>query len=247
MSTRIAVVDDVEIDRNTLSLDICSWLSKKGESGNASCTTFSNGIDFLQDGGLSGEFQIVFLDICMDMMNGIDTALQLKKVHPECIVVFITSDKNFALDAYAAHPFDYLVKPYTKERLEKLLSDLGGVIYKNKEEVEIRIPHGSFTVGLSQIIAVLSAGHGVELHLIDGRTISSISSFSETSELLGQWTCFLLVNRGVLVNMDHAVQIRDGSIILSEEHSYPLRVKNQTELIRQFMQYQLKYRMGRIS
>jgi len=59
---------------------------------------------------------IVFLDIKMPGMSGIDVA---KKITEKCWIVFVTAYDEFAIEAFENEAIDYLLKPVTVERLEK--------------------------------------------------------------------------------------------------------------------------------
>jgi two-component SAPR family response regulator len=62
---------------------------------------------------------IALLDIDMPDMDGITLAVNLKQLRPDTAVVFLTAYKQFAYDAFAAHPSGYLLKPVMLEELER--------------------------------------------------------------------------------------------------------------------------------
>ncbi len=246
MSFRFAVADDCVQDRVRLQNDLSAWLRNHESMSDTGCEAFSSGMELLQNGGMSGRFSAVFLDICMDGLSGIETAYRLRAAQPDCLIVFITSEKSYALDAFPLHPFDYLVKPYSKERLSFLMADITRVLPRSVEEAEFRVAYGTIRLPVSGIVSAVSSGHGMNILLSDGKAVTVLTSFSEMQTKLSAWPCFLTVNRGIIVNMDHALRINNGSIMMTGQVSYPLRVRNQNELIRQFTQYQIKHRMGGI-
>lgn len=50
-------------------------------------------------------YQVVFLDVCMEGTNGIETARQLRDADPELLIVFVTSSPEYVWDAFPVHPF----------------------------------------------------------------------------------------------------------------------------------------------
>ena len=68
----------------------------------------------------SKNYQVVFLDICMEGTNGIETARILRRTDPDLLLVFVTSSPEYVWDAFPVHPFDYLLKPYREEKLFQL-------------------------------------------------------------------------------------------------------------------------------
>ena len=87
------------------------------------CDHFESGDAFLQ-AFPSRAYQAVFLDICMEGTNGIDTARTLRRTDPDLPLVFVTSSPEYVWDAFPVHPFDYLLKPYREERLFQLADEL---------------------------------------------------------------------------------------------------------------------------
>lgn len=67
---------------------------------------------------------VVFLDIEMKDLNGMQTAKKIRERCPDTIIIFITGYRNFALDAFKLKSMDYLIKPVTEKRMKILVQDL---------------------------------------------------------------------------------------------------------------------------
>ena len=80
------------------------------------CTLFSDGGIFLRT-GTAQSFDVIFLDICMPRLNGIETARRLREQNPKALIVFVTASPEYVWDALPLHPFDYLRKPYEEARI----------------------------------------------------------------------------------------------------------------------------------
>ena len=65
MKLQIAIVDDLAVDRRELRLQLGKWFLTNRKDIQVSFTEFNTAQDFLLQGGYSGKFEIVFLDICM--------------------------------------------------------------------------------------------------------------------------------------------------------------------------------------
>lgn len=244
MSIEIAVVDDIAADRYHLIADIRSWLCRNGRADDIIVHGFSDGVSFLHSGGLSGRMAIVFLDICMDILNGIETAERLRGGLSDSLIIFVTTAQEYALAAYPVHPFDYFVKPYDLKRLDQVLSDAFRLLDAKVEMAEFRVPHGTIHLRIDQVESAVAAGHSVTLRLKDGTCVASNAPFSEVVERLAAYSCFLLINRGVLINMDFVYQLLSDSVVLQSGSVYPLRVRGRSDLIRVLTHYQIQRRMG---
>ena len=116
MLIRIAIVDDQPEARELLRQD----LLVRAPAG-TSIACFDSSESFLS-GFVPGDDSLIFPDICMKGMNGIEAAERVRKRSARCLIVFLTSSREYAFDAFPIHPFDYLVKPYQTSQLEHVLS-----------------------------------------------------------------------------------------------------------------------------
>lgn len=66
----------------------------------------------------------VFLDIDMPKLDGLELALRIQERCPRVIVIFVTAHAQYALEAYKAHPLDFLLKPVKQSRLEECVIHL---------------------------------------------------------------------------------------------------------------------------
>ncbi len=66
----------------------------------------------------------VFLDIDMPKLDGLELALHIQEQCPGIIVIFVTAHAQYALEAYQAHPLDFLLKPVKQTRLDNCIGHL---------------------------------------------------------------------------------------------------------------------------
>lgn len=60
----------------------------------------------------------------MKHLSGVDTAKRMRADDSGCILVFLTSSMDFMPDAFSCHAFEYIVKPFTEERIFQVLEDV---------------------------------------------------------------------------------------------------------------------------
>ena len=109
---RAVLVDDEQLALQHMK-------KKLGELGTVEViSTFSNAESFLIDMEQL-DFQVVFLDIEMPGLNGLDLARIIKEWNKEIYIVFVTAYRDYAIQAFELHSIDYLLKPILKYRLEK--------------------------------------------------------------------------------------------------------------------------------
>lgn len=135
MRLRCAIIEDLRPDAQVLERAL---LAASAHSCRLQCTLYASGSEFLRRGALS-EQDVIFLDICMPGLDGIETARRLRGEDPRIPIVFVTSSEEYVWDALPLHPFDYLRKPYDDARVRKLLDDLLAALGRPEPELELRV------------------------------------------------------------------------------------------------------------
>lgn len=164
----------------------------------------------------SKNYQVVFLDICMEGTNGIETARILRRADPDLLLVFVTSSPEYVWDAFPVHPFDYLLKPYREEKLFQLADELRRVLFRAEPELEVRI-------------------------VSDDGECRTVSTFSQVEQLLRAQENFLVCNRGVILNMDKVLRLDCDCFEMLDGTCLPVRQKDKNTLFAQFTQYQFRH------
>lgn len=90
---------------------------------------------------------VVFLDIEMPKMNGLEVAKHLKELKKSPLIVFATAYPNFAVDAFRQEAVDYLLKPYEEDQLENTIQRLQKLLHGEKD---ITTPTSSSKLAVEQ-------------------------------------------------------------------------------------------------
>jgi two-component system LytT family response regulator len=181
----------------------------------------------------SKEYQVIFLDICMEGTNGIETARILRRTDPDLLLVFVTSSPEYVWDAFPVHPFDYLLKPYREEKLFQLADEL-------RRELEVRIARQQVHLPLRKIQYAMAQNHYVRIVSDDGEC-RAVSTFSQVEQLLRAQENFIVCNRGVILNMDKVLRLDSDCFEMLDGTCLPVRQKDKNTLFAQFTQYQFRH------
>lgn len=188
----------------------------------------------------SKNYQVVFLDICMEGTNGIETARILRRADPDLLLVFVTSSPEYVWDAFPVHPFDYLLKPYREEKLFQLADELRRVLFRAEPELEVRIARQQVHLPLRKIQYAMAQNHYVRVVSDDGEC-RAVSTFSQVEQLLRAQENFLVCNRGVILNMDKVLRLDSDCFEMLDGTCLPVRQKDKNTLFAQFTQYQFRH------
>lgn len=188
----------------------------------------------------SKNYQVVFLDICMEGTNGIETARILRRTDPDLLLVFVTSSPEYVWDAFPVHPFDYLLKPYREEKLFQLADELRRVLFRAEPELEVRIARQQVHLPLRKIQYAMAQNHYVRIVSDDGEC-RIVSTFSQVEQLLRAQENFIVCNRGVILNMDKVLRLDSDCFEMLDGTCLPVRQKDKNTLFAQFTQYQFRH------
>ena len=156
---------------------------------------------------------VVFLDINMPDMNGINLGKIISKIYPEVKIIFITAYKDYAVDAFEVKAFDYLLKPYSEERIRNLLKSL--VSTKNVDNILNRNTSlKKITINMDEKIYVLSltdvdyieANEKETLIFANKKRYVSKIKISKWEEMLEGYN-FYRCHRSYIINLDKIVEI----------------------------------------
>lgn len=161
---------------------------------------------------------IVFLDIELAGENGLHLAAKLEGLNPVPAIVFATAYDEYALQAFDVNAVDYLLKPFSEERIHKMLDKVKKLHLHTKEPGKVDTSNlqckGKIAVMTEEKIILLTCNDIVFLESYEGKCkIRAVNHLYKVSEaLIGlekklPRTQFFRVHRSYLVNIDHIVEI----------------------------------------
>lgn len=159
----------------------------------------------------SGDIDVVFLDVAMPGVTGLDIARILEHFRSPPQVVFVTAHDGHAVDAFELNAVDYLLKPVREERLRESVRralDSGGTVASAAEE-SIAIELGGVTrfIARSQVVYAEAQGDYVRLYTVGG---DSHLVRVPIGTLAADWADagFVRVHRSHLVALSHITEVR---------------------------------------
>ena len=237
MKIRIAIVDDLATDRELLHKCIDSFFEGR-KNDSPSVDEFKSAEDFLPKFS-AGMFELVLLDICMDEMNGIELAKELRAADPHLMIVFQTTAREYAFDAFPIHPFDYLIKPCRQDEVNAVLDEALRVLDAGDPEIRVDAVRATYNVPLRSIIAITSQGHNTDICLNNNQKLTCTETFKSITSKLGGDPRFLMINRGIVINMDHVLAPAADSMQMKDGSSYPIKVNGRATVLSSFSQYMI--------
>ncbi len=189
--------------------------------------SYWNGESFIEDLKEHRTFAMVFMDIFMDKIDGIEAAMNLRQSHnTTSLLVFLTSSPEFMSQAFSYHAFDYVIKPIDTQRIFKLLQEANDFLPIETPYMEISSGRAVYQLLFSQIVSVVSDGHYLEITSSEGRVYRCRMTLREFYSKTHEDKRFLSLNKGIYVNIDYIHSLEQGSCYLKNGSVFPIRVRD---------------------
>lgn len=211
MSINIAIVEDSPNDAQILSGYLSEYF--KNTDKQYTIEIFESSVYFLDK--YTPRFDIVFMDIEMPNMNGMETAAKLREVDKEVLLIFVTNMSQFAVRGYDVEAFGYLIKPVTYQSIAlKLVKAVARLSQLNSGTIIINSKTKFLKVNTSNIKYVEVRGHSLTWHTIDG-VYTSTGSLVHLRKQLGEG--FAFCNQCYLVNLRYCEELNGMEIRVGGE------------------------------
>lgn len=229
---KIAVCDDEKSIREMLRNKICM------EYPEADISFYESGEALLAHDGI---IDILFLDIQMMGINGMETARVLRKKNKDTILIFVTALEEYVFQAFDVGAFHYLVKPFEDEKFREVLHKAVEQSYSRNleqskgEETYIMINNSGIhtKVDLDSIVYAEVFNRKIVVHRLDS-DIEYYGKMSELEHMVGE--DFFRPHRAYLVNFKYVVKY-DASTIYLEKGTALMAKQKFPEFVKKYMKY----------
>lgn len=213
---RIAICDDEEIFRKNIYEIIMKYMDENG----CPCEVdeFASGKDFISLGINMVKYDIVFLDINMDEIDGLETAQEIRKVSNDIFIVFVTAFVNYAVQGYSVNAIRYILK--NNENMKDLMFECLDVISKvmkhTVKKKEFKFNEGIKNVPLELLLYIESKLHKLEFYIMEDK-LNKYLLYGKLDEVEKELEdkAFLRIHQSYLVNMKHIVGINRYEALLN--------------------------------
>lgn len=216
---QIAICDDERFYREKIKYLLDGYLKERMLQ--YTLYFFSSGEEFLEQCENNVRFDIVFLDISMEGVDGIQTAERIRSFHSDTYIVFVTAFVDYALEGYKVNAIRYLMK----DTLEIALEECMNAILQRMKIAWVTFPflEGEKRLYTDNILYVESRGHKSIFHYmkaerVDYQIYKKLDSVEKDLEGHG----FLRIHKSYLVNMKHIRRISNYMVSLDTGEELPV-------------------------
>lgn len=181
-------------------------------------TEFADGMELLDD--YRPVYDILFLDVEMKHLDGMETARRIRELDPEVMLVFITNMAQYAIKGYAVGALDYVLKPVPyfafSQQLQKVEAQLRR---RTRHYLAVPVEGGLRRLDTSRIYYIESEGHRVHFYTEEG-DFAAPGALKALEEKLADRP-FARCNSGYLVNLAQVQAVQQNTV---EVGPYELQV-----------------------
>ena len=230
----ILLVEDDAVEADVLRAHISRYGQEIGEQFDV--TWLRSSLDVA-----SGEksYDLIFMDIDLPGMNGLDVARLIRSYDPHTPLIFVTNLSQYAIRGYEVDAIDFIVKPVSYGSFRMRMSK--GMRYVRRQSAAtIAVPVSrdeTKVLALCEITAIEVRNHELTYHLAQQEEpINAYGSLSRISERLEEGG-FVRISKSCFVNMAHIRSYAGSSIAMQDGSRYPLSRAMRKDAISRITRY----------
>ena len=236
----IAVCDDEKCMSEKIEKLVEDFFRKKNTD--ISVVEYSSGEKLLKS---NERIDILFLDIGMRGMDGIETARRLRAHGYNGFLIFITVLKEMVFQSFEVQPFDYLVKPVQEEHFEKTMERLFLSMQDrlSPEKANLLVQKGceSNIIFFQDIICCEIIDRKVYLYLVSGEVIDYYDRIENLEKKMDGR--FFRCHRSYLINLNHLKSYRNNTAFMADGKEIPVSRLRSKEFSKVILQYMREWRL----
>lgn len=228
----IAICDDEPGDLNEMGSTTKELLA--AEQIPCRVSGFGDALSLLSSIENGESFDILLLDVMMESLNGMELAASLRGQGNDSAIIFISTNREMALQGYEVSAVRYLAKPVQREKLREALLYCCRTRLARKE-ILLPIPDGQRRIPVSDLIYIEPWNRGTRLILNGGECRANVK-ISELERLLPKEK-FAFCHRTLLVNLAYVQSVRYCELTLKNGQTLPVSKYRQAQIKESLLRY----------
>ncbi len=231
---RIAVCDDMpdELEK------ICSAAELYGKEHGVrfGINSYGSAETFLTAVENGMDFDIVLLDVCMPDISGIEAAQKLRSLNKKMDIVFLTTSRDYAVEAFSLSAVHYLIKPITKEQFAEAMDRIFGRDNK-KNYITVRCGDEFHRLDLNEVEFFEIRGHDLFIFKSSSEQFCLRQTMSSIREQIGENASFACCGASYIVNLGHIKKMNTSLITMQCGSRIPVPRRAYAQLEKRYLDY----------
>lgn len=202
---------------------------------------FSSGIDLLKKGEELEKYDIIFLDVDMKQLNGLDTAKQIRKISKQVTIVLVTAYYHYVLEGYKVKAYLYVLKD--EATLFQSLTECFDTYISERKLMECTrefpFREGKKKIAVGSIVYVESELHYLFFFVYDEERLIRFSmkgKLDDMQEKLNGFS-FCRIHKSILVNLRYVKNVQRYRVQLSDNIELNVSQSRYMQVVQDYMDY----------
>ena len=237
---KICICDDNESEVGKIQRLIRQFVKEHPENP-VHFQSFCSAYDLLEYLEEHGGFDVYLLDILMPSMTGMDLAKRVRERKEKAELLFLTTSREYAVEAFGVKASGYLMKPVQQADFDHaLLSCIKNLAPGDNPFLLLKTKEGLRKVPVYNIMFVESVRHSYRCTLAGGTEIEVPGTISSLYQQLCVYPCFYMPHRAFIVNFHYINGLLGMEIVMAGGQRIPVSRNNYTDLKNMYMDYMLQ-------
>ncbi len=228
---RIAICDDEKYMSDHIKAMASDFFRKKNRE--IHLRTFLSGEELLN---YNGQIDILFLDVQMKGMDGMETAKRLREDQFRGFLIFITVLRDMVFQSFEVQAYDYLVKPVDEKQFEKTMERLYASVCSAKEDsLLVQKGYEGRIIPKNEIVFCEIIDRKIYLNLVSGEVVDYYERIENLETKLDSH--FFRCHRSYLINLKHLKGYKNGTAYMDIGIAVPVSRLGSREFSGVVLQY----------
>ncbi len=222
----VVIIEDNDSDYDFLSENIMRYSKEK--TCEFSISRYVSALKFLSE--YKADADIVFMDIELPDINGVEASEKLRQIDENVPLVFITNIAHLAIKGYGVSATDFIVKPVNYYKLQVLLTKLIKLINaKSNDMLSVQTGHYLERIRLSDINYIEIESHKITYHTFTKDIITSGTMNSLEKSLPAEkfYRCY----QSYIINLKHVISFDGENITMKNDVVLPVSRTKRKEIM----------------
>jgi len=198
----------------------------------------------LLDGDAQHPFDVIFMDIELPGISGMEAAGKLRQRGSDALIIFVTAYSEFMATSFHVEAFDFLTKPIQTTDIVRVLNRCVQKLNQQGGTIVIKTGTGAAPVRLRDILYIASSKHYLNIVTRDGKTMRSMMTLNQMEDALKSYSQFVRCHQSYIVNIDCVAELCREHFELQPAYQsilkkIPISRKYASEVKERFFRYYL--------
>lgn len=198
-------------------------------------TGFTSGEELVKSYSSNQKFDIIFIDVEMNEINGIQAAEKIREIDPKAIIIFVSNYPNYVFDVFKLEALHFIVKPIKPTEFENVFGRALNKYQLMNSSITLQNKNDRITIKIDDIIYIEGYNRHVTVHTKteEFRVPGKITDVYEEIEPHG----FVRVHQGFIVNMAYIKLFGKDDVIMSDDSKVMMSVRKRSNALEAYDNY----------